>query len=277
MELRNKASKIIVYVVYILVGLVALFPIYYTFINSIRDVYSTPAILTPKDYQWINFKYAVTLVPFFKYLKNSFIILAISVPFGTLFSFLYGYALAKLEAPGKNLLFFLVLSTMMIPSFATQIPQYIMFSKMGITNTFLIWVFEAIAGSAYQIFLCRQYLSSLPNSLLEAATIDGCSEAQLITRIALPLSKSLIAIVVFNLFNFNWGDYMMPYMYLSKEKFPLIMALFSSFDYVFEGTSTKLVPVVNAATLLVMIPVFIVFFCCQKQLVEGITAGGVKG
>ena len=76
---------------------------------------------------------------------------------------------------------------------------------------------------------------------------------------------------------FNWGDYMMPYMYLSKEKFPLIMALFSSFDYVFEGTSTKLVPVVNAATLLVMIPVFIVFFCCQKQLVEGITAGGVKG
>ena len=76
---------------------------------------------------------------------------------------------------------------------------------------------------------------------------------------------------------YNWGDYMTPYMYMSKERYPLIMALFSSFDYVFPGTSTKLVPVVNAATLFVMIPVFVLFFCCQKQLVEGVTAGGVKG
>lgn len=277
MEVKKKLPKIILYGVFILVGLISLFPIYYTFINSLRDIYSTPAILTPKGFEWINFKYAFTMIPFLKYIINSCIILAISVPVGTLFSFLYGYALAKLEAPGKKLLFFLVLSTMMVPSFAMQIPQYIMFSKMGITNTFLIWVLEALAGSSYQIFLCRQYLSSLPNSLIEAATIDGCSQRQIITRVALPLSKSLLAIVVFNLFLFNWGDFMTPYMYLSKEKFPLIMALFSSFDYVIPGTSTKAVPVVNAATLLVMIPVFLLFFCCQKQLVEGITAGGVKG
>lgn len=277
MEVKSKVSKVIIYLVFIAMGLISLFPIYYTFINSLRDVYSTPAILTPKAYEWIHFKYVFTMIPFFKYLSNSLIILAISVPFGTLFSFLYGYALAKLDAPGKKLLFFLVLSTMMVPSFALQIPQYIMFSKMGITNTFLIWVLEALAGSAYQVFLCRQYLSTLPNSLMEAATIDGCSQLQIITRVALPLSKSLLAIVVFNLFTFNWGDYMTPYMYLSKEKFPLIMALFSSFDYVIPGTVTKHVPVVNAATLVTMIPVFIVFFCCQKQLVEGITAGGVKG
>ena len=277
MECKNKFSKILVYMIYITVGFVSLFPIYYTFINAIRNVYSTPAILLPKDYDWINFKYVVTLIPFFKYLGNSIIILLISVPLGTLFSFLYGYALAKLDAPGKNVLFFIVLSTMMIPSFATQIPQYILFTKIGITDTFLIWVFEAIAGSSYQIFLCRQYLSTLPNSLMEAAIIDGCSQRQLITRIAAPLSKPLMAIVVFNLFNYNWGDYMTPYMYMSKERYPLIMALFSSFDYVFPGTSTKLVPVVNAATLFVMIPVFVLFFCCQKQLVEGVTAGGVKG
>lgn len=276
MECKSRISKILIYGLFIIIGIVCLFPIYYTFINSIRDVYSTPAILWPKAYEWINYQYAVTLVPFLKYLKNSLIILAISVPLGTVFCFMYGYALAKLEAPGKNFLFFVVLSTMMIPTFATQIPQYIMFTKIGLTDTFLIWVFEAIAGTSYQIFLCRQYLSSLPNSLLEAATIDGCSQFQLISRIALPLSKSLIAIVVFNLFRANWGDYMTPYMYLKKDKYPLIMPLFNN-EYVFPGTTTRLVPVVNAATLILMIPVFVVFFLCQKQLVEGVSNSGIKG
>lgn len=277
MKIKSKFAKIIIYGICIMVAFISLFPIYYTFINAIRNVASTPAILLPKDYEWINFEYAVTMIPFLKYLKNSLIILGISVTLGTVFCFVYGYALAKLPAPGNQFLFFLVLTVMMIPSFATQIPQYIMFKKIGIDDTFWIWVFEAIAGSAYNIFLCRQFLSTLPNSLLEAATIDGCSQAKLISHIALPLSKPLLAIVAFNLFNLNWGDFMTPYMYLSKDKYPLIMPLFSGFEYVFPGTSIKMVPVVNAATLIVMIPVFIVFFMCQKQLVEGITSSGIKG
>lgn len=277
MECKKKSVKIIVYGICITVGIASLFPIYYTFINSIRDVYSTPATLLPKGYEWENFKLAVTLIPFFKYLGNSIIILLISVPLGTIISFMYGYALAKLDAPGKKFLFFLVLSTMMMPTFATQIPQYILFTKLNITNTWWIWVFEAVAGSSYCIFLSRQYLSTLPSSLMEAAMIDGCSQFQLITKIAMPLSKPLFAIMAFWLFNTNWGDYMTPYMYLSKEKYPLIMPLFNSFEYVFPGTSMVLVPVVNAATLLLMIPVFIVFFICQKQLVEGVTSSGIKG
>ena len=277
MKLKSRFSKIVIYAICIMVAFVSLFPIYYTFINAIRNVYSTPAILLPKNFDWINFKYAVTMIPFWKYLKNSAIILGISVTLGTVFCFLYGYALAKLQAPGCKLLFFLVLTVMMVPGFATQIPQYIMFTRVGITDTFWIWVFEAIAGNAYNIFLCRQFLSTLPTSLLEAATLDGCSQTKLITHIALPLSKPLLAIVAFNLFNTNWGDFMTPYMYLSKDKFPLIMPLFNGFEYVFPGTSIKLVPVVNAATLIIMIPVFIVFFLCQKQLVEGITSSGIKG
>ena len=277
MKIKTNIAKIIIYSICVMVAFASLFPIYYTLINAIRNLASTPAILLPKDYDWINFEYAVTMIPFLKYLKNSLIILGISVSLGTVFCFLYGYALAKLQAPGNQFLFFLVLTVMMIPSFATQIPQYIMFTKIGIDDTFWIWVFEAIAGNAYNIFLCRQFLSTLPNSLLEAASIDGCSQTKMITHIALPLSKPLLAIVAFNLFNLNWGDFMTPYMYLSKEKYPLIMTLFSSFEYVFPGTSIKMVPVVNAATLITMIPVFIVFFLCQKQLVEGITSSGIKG
>ena len=277
MKIKSKFGKTIIYCICFSVAFMSLFPIYYTFINAIRDVASTPAILLPKGYEWENFKSAVTMIPFMKYLKNSLIILGISVVLGTAFCFLYGYALAKLQSPGSKFLFFLVLTVMMIPSFATQIPQYIMFTKIGIEDTFWIWVFEAVAGNAYNIFLCRQFISTLPNSLIEAATIDGCSQTKVITHIALPLSKPLLAIVAFNLFNLNWGDFMTPYMYLSKEKYPLIMPLFSGFEYVFPGTSIKIVPVVNAATLLIMIPVFIVFFLCQKQLVEGITSSGIKG
>lgn len=277
MEVKKKSSKIIYYAFCTLVGFVFIFPIYYTFINAIRDVYSTPAILVPKEYDWINFKYAVTLVPFFKYLGNSLIILAISIPISLVMDFLYGYALAKLDAPGSNVLFFLVLCTMMIPTFAIQIPQYIMFSKIGITNTFWIWFFEALAGGAYRVFLCRQYLLSIPNSLIEAAVIDGCSQWKVIKSIALPLSKPLLAICIFNSFNHHWGDYMTPYMYLSRDKYPIIMAIFNNYQYVFPGTSFKLVPVVNAATLLVMIPVFILFFLCQKQLVQGVSNAGIKG
>lgn len=277
METKSKVAKVFFYVFCSFVGLVFMFPIYYTFINSLRDVYSTPATLLPKGFEWINFKYALTLIPFFKYLGNSLIILAISVPLGVLMNFLFGYALAKYKAPGSKVLFFLVLSTMMIPTFATQIPQYIMFTKIGITNTFLIWVFEALAGSSYQIFLCRQYLSGIPSSIIEAATVDGCSQSQIIFRVVMPNSKSLLAIVMFNLINFHWGDYMTPYMYLSREKYPLIMALFNNYEYVFPGSGFKLVPVVNAATLFVMIPIFIVFFLCQKQLIQGTATSGIKG
>jgi len=265
------------YAVCITVGIVSLFPIYYTFINSLRPILSTPAILLPKAFEWENFKYAITLIPFWDYLKNSLIILGISVPFGVLFNFYYGYALAKLNAPGSNILFIIVLSSMMIPTFATQIPQYIMFTKIGLNNSFLIWVFEAVAGTSYQIFLAKQYLKALPNSLIEAATIDGCSHFQIISRIALPLSKPLIAIMIFNLFNFNWGDYMTPYMYLSREKYPLIMPVFNAFEYVQPGTGVTMVPVINASALLVTVPVFILFFICQKQLVQGATASGIKG
>ena len=277
MDNKSRIAKILFYTVGIIVSLISLFPIYYTFINALRNVYDTPAILLPKAFEWINFKYAVTLIPFFKYLKNSLIILAISVPLGTVTAFMYGYALAKLDAPGKKVLFFLVLTMMMIPGFATQIPQYIMLNKMQITDTFLIWVFEAIAGNAAMIFLCRQYLMSLPKALMEAATIDGCSQFGIIFKIAIPLSKPLLAIVIFRLFIANWGDYMTPYMYLSRDKYPLIMPLFSSYEYVFPGSSVALQPVINAATLIVMIPVFIMFFLCQKQLVQGVSASGIKG
>ena len=277
METRSKFSKFVFYTGMSMVGLVFLFPIYYTLINAIRGLNDLPAILTPIAYEWENFKLAITLIPFWKYLKNSFIILGISLPLGLVSNTIYGYALAKLRAPGRSLIFYLVLITMMIPSFAMQIPQYILFKKIGLSDTFALWVCEGIAGMAAMIFLSRQYFYSVPQAIIEAAYIDGCNAFTVYTKVIVPLSKPLVAIILFQLFNYNWGDYMTPYMYLSRDKYPLVMTMFSPAEYVLPGTSTILTPVVNAASLLFIIPVVILFFTCQKQLVEGVTASGVKG
>ena len=274
---RTKVGSICLYVFLIVVSLLFIFPIYYTLINSLRDVYSTPAILLPKGFHWENFKYAVTLIPFFKYLKNSIIIMGITLILSLPLNFLYGYALSRLDAPGKGVLFMIVLSQLMIPAFALQIPQYILFSNLGFQDTYWIWVAMGIGGNSYQIFLYRQYLQSMPKAIEEAAIIDGCSVFQLIIKVIAPLCKPVMAISFFNSFTSTWGDYMTPYMYLSKENYPLIMALFSV-DYSFPSNpSFKLIPVVNAATILLMLPVFVVFFLCQKQLVEGVSFSGVKG
>lgn len=277
METKSKFSKIVFYVGMSIVGMMFVFPIYYTFINSIRGLNDLPAVLTPVAYEWENFKLAITLIPFWKYFSNSLIILGISLPLGLVFNTLYGYALAKLRAPGRDAIFYLVLVTMMIPGFAMQIPQYVLFQKIGLGDTFALWVFENIAGTASMIFLSRQYFYSIPQVLSEAAYMDGCTPFKVFTKIFMPLSKPLSAIILFNLFNFNWGDYLTPFMYLSRDKYPLVMAMFSPLEYVMPGTSIVLTPVVNAASLLFVIPVVIMFFMCQKQLVQGATASGVKG
>ncbi len=277
MELKTKFGRICLYIVGVFVAIIFIFPLYYTFINSLRDMFSLPATLLPKGFEWSNWKLAFTLIPFMQFLGNSMIIMAISIPIGIFFNFIYGYSLAKLKAPGSNFIFSLVLCCMMIPTFATQIPQYILFSKLGITNTFWIWVFEGIAGTPYIIFFCRQYLYSIPSSLMEAASLDGCNQIQLVTKMALPMAKPLLAICSFKIFNINWGDYMTPFMYLSREKWPLIMALFNSSLYVLPGTNTRPAPVVQAAALVLAIPSIIVFFLCQKQLQQGAIASGVKG
>ena len=156
METNNKVLKTISYILATIISVIFLFPIYYTLINSIRGLNSLPAIFTPTAYEWVNFKLAITLIPYGKYLLNSVIILAITVPLGLVVNVIYGYALAKLKARGQSVIFYAVLLTMMLPTFAIQIPQYILFSKVGLTDTFLLWVFEAAAGNAGIIFLSRQ-------------------------------------------------------------------------------------------------------------------------
>lgn len=277
MELKSKFARVMYYVICFGVGILFIFPLYYTFINSLREMFSLPATLLPTGFHWENWEMAFTLIPFMRFLGNSLIVLAIGIPIGIVMNFTYGYALARLKAPGAQFLFTLVLTIMMVPRFATQIPQYILFSKLGLTNSWWIYVFEAFAGAPAIIFLCRQYLHSIPSALMEAATIDGCNQWQLVSKMAIPMSKPLVAIMIFRIFTTEWNDYMTPYMYMSREKWPLIMALFNSSLYVLPGTNTRPQVVVNAAALILAVPSVLLFFACQKQLQQGAVASGIKG
>ena len=253
-------------------------PLYYTIVNSLRSVYSLPTLILKRKPEWINYKYALTLIPFMRYFLNSCIVVGISIFFGVTVDFFYGFAFAKLKVKGNKFFFMLLLSCMMIPGFALQIPQYVAFSNFGIKDTYWIWIFSGIAGAPAIVFLYKQYIESIPSEIEEAAFVDGCGYFRIIVQIYMPICKTILAVGFFRIFIAEWGNYMTPYMFLTEKKYPLAIALFNQSSYTFPSDpSANLEPVKCAAALLFAIPAILVFFLCQKQLVSGLTAGSVKG
>ncbi|HZJ58441.1 MAG TPA: carbohydrate ABC transporter permease [Clostridia bacterium] len=273
---RKTLNLVFVYILAILLSIIFVIPLIFTFSNSLRDLYSSP-VLIPKTLNWSNYNLAVTLIPFWKYVGNSGIITGISVSLAICMNFLFGYAFARLKAPGKNAMFILVLSMLMVPGIAVQIPQFIIFSNIGIKDTYWIWILGGLGGNAFYIFLFRQFLSSLPKDLEDAARIDGCTTFTIIWRIFVPLSWPAIAVVAMLDFNGAWGDYMTGYMFLSPKNYPLSTALISTSYSLPNQPTIQLEPVVNAAALLLTLPVIVVFFLGQRYLVEGIVTTGIKG
>ena len=194
---KSGLLRALLYVVIILFGVTFAFPFFLTLMNSLKPLTASVGLsqIIPSEFHWENYYYAVTLIPFFKYLLNSLIIVAIVVPMCTIINMVIGYAFARLRARGKDVMFVIVLSTMMIPGIVTMIPQYILYNVLGITDTFFIYVLGNIGGGAYNIFLFKQFFSAMPKELEEAAKIDGAGTLQTIFRIFAPAAKPVIIIV----------------------------------------------------------------------------------
>ena len=252
-----------------------LFPLYLAFINALGAWYSPP-ILLPKSWNWDNYFHATVLIDFWRYTGNSVILSGITVTLSTLSSGLVGYAFARLKAPGKNGLFMIVLSTMMLPGIVTQIPTYILFHNFKLINTFWPWIFWGIGGSAFFIFMYRQFFLTIPMELEEAARIDGCSIFRTYWNIILPVSLPVVATVAILTFHGSWNDVIGPFMYLGSRKYPLATAL-SMIGYLASGSTQVISQVTIAAGLLLAIPVIVTFFIGQRYIVQGIVTTGVKG
>ncbi|MCL6430462.1 MAG: carbohydrate ABC transporter permease [Anaerolineae bacterium] len=230
----------------------------------------------PKPVAWRNFTDALTSVPFHIYFKNSAIIAVISTAGTVLSASLVAYSFARLRWPGRDTWFAIILATMMLPGVVTMIPTYILFSRLHWVNTFLPLTVPAFfGGGAFNIFLLRQFFRTIPMELSEAARIDGASELRIWWQILMPLAQPALATVIIFAFNGAWQDYMGPLIYLSSEdKYTLQLGLTM---FKAGGGGIPMWHWMMAASLVVMLPVLIVFFVGQKYFVEGVTLTGIKG
>jgi multiple sugar transport system permease protein len=259
-------------------SLVILFPVAWMLSTSLKTkfgVYKMPPEWIPSDPQWINYVDALTFNPFHIYFRNT-IFYAVSVMIGELLSCCFiAYGFARLRAPGRDKLFVLVLATMMLPAQVTIIPQYILFvTVLGWRNSYKPLIVPAFFGSAYLIFLLRQFYMGISKEMDEAARIDGCGYVSIWWRIILPLSRPALGAVSILSFMWHWNTFMGPLLYLSSnKKYPLSLGL-QMFRAPFGGTPYHWL---MAASLVTVLPCVIVFFFTQRYFVQGIVITGLKG
>jgi multiple sugar transport system permease protein len=255
---------------------VVLMPVVWMLLTSLKapsQVFVMPPIWLFSP-QWHNYVDVLTLVPFQKYILNTATIVGMVV-LGTLLSCsLCAYGFARLKAPGRNAIFYVLMATLMLPTTVTLVPTYIVFNQIGWLNTFKPLILPAFFGSAFFIFLFRQFFLGIPKELEEAARIDGASYLRIWWTIFLPLSWPVIATVTVFTFIGAYNDFFGPVIYLSEEsKYTIAVAL----SY-FSG-SPRIGPQVQltmAATTIAALPSILVFLFAQRYFIRGIAVSGVN-
>ncbi|WP_058234658.1 carbohydrate ABC transporter permease [Devriesea agamarum] len=272
----TRRNRIIANVILALVCLIFLLPIIWMIDLSLKsesEVAAFPTVWWPESLRWDNFASAFTYIDFLGYFRNSLIITAISTVLTVLSSSAVAFALATQRARGKKVIFAIIIGTMMIPSIITTIPVYILYARLGLTDTYVPWILMGIGGSAFLIFLIRQGFGSIPSEVEDAALIDGCGYFRIWWQIYLPMSKPILAAAIVLQFVFSWGDYLMPKLLLSNESTTLAVAI--SNGYV-DQMQNPLQTMIAAGSLLFCIPVVLVFIVLQKYFVQGFATSGLK-
>lgn len=270
------AGRVLALLVLLICAVGFVFPLAWMISTSLKDlseVFAVPPIWIPATLHWDNYPKSLTYFPFPLYLRNTLIITVPSV-LGTLISSaLPAYGFSRIRWPGRDAVFVLVLATLMIPTWTTLIPVYVLFARMHWTGTFLPLIVPNFFGSALYIFLLRQFFLRQPQELVDAARIDGSSHVGVFARIILPLSKPALAVVVLFSFMDNWKDFFGPLIYLNSEDlYTLSIGLYS-----FQSQHLTDWTTLMAASLMVLSPMIVLFFLTQRTFVEGITFTGLRG
>ena len=239
------------------------------------DLVHIPPRFIPKPIDWHNYVEAMRMPmrPFSHFLRNTAYYTAFALVGQVLSSTLVAYGFARMRAPGRDFMFVLLLSTMMLPSQVLIIPQFIIFKELGWLNTFKPLIIPAYLGSALYIFLMRQFMHTIPDELLDAARIDGASEPYIFHRIVMPLCFPALSALGIFVFRGSWDSFLWPLVVLSEKRLytlPLGLKMFVNEYYTEQGP-------VMAGTAIAVIPVIIVFLLLQRRIVEGISLTGIKG
>ncbi|MBI3920299.1 MAG: carbohydrate ABC transporter permease [Armatimonadetes bacterium] len=238
-----------------------------------KQILRFPPEWIPNPLTFRNYPEGLAFIPFWQYLLNTTVLCVLSVA-GTLLSCsLVAYGLSRIRWRGRDVLFYVILGTMMLPFQVTMVPIFVMFAKLGCVDTFLPLIVPHFFGSAFYIFLMRQFFLSVPYELSEAARIDGCSEWDIYRRVILPLSKPVLATVGLFSFLATWNDYLGPLIYLADEhKYTLSLGLAS-----FSSQYGSYPGMLMAVTTVITVPIIVLFFFAQRTFIQGITLTGIKG
>lgn len=246
-----------------------------TALQPAETAMSLPPVLVPSPPQWANFPRAIAAMGAFgTYLKNTVTLCVLTVLGAVFSSAVAAYGFSRIEWPGRDKVFAVVLATMMVPFPVLMVPQYALYRHLGLLGTLApLWIGTWCAG-AFNVFLLRQFFLGLPKELGEAARIDGCSEWRIFWQVVLPLSRpALLVVALFQLMG-TWNDFVGPLIYLTDQRqFTLALGL-QAFQSQQGGTEWNYL---MAASTLIVLPILLIFFAAQRYFIEGVSMTGLKG
>ena len=275
MTKSRKATNRVFLVILIVLAIVSLFPVIWVALSSFKpqnELFSSPMTFFPKTWTLGNYISAISQGNFARYFMNTVFVACVSTVLTVLINIMAGYALAKYYFRGRNLIFGLMIATLMVPLQVIMIPIFLQLKNLGMLNS--LWgIIIPPAATPTGIFLARQYMVNLSNSMIESARIDGAKELRIFVRIILPLSQPIIATITIFSFMWRWNDYILPLLVLSDQKNYTIQIAIKNFIGM-NGTDWSSI---LSASVISMIPVTIIFVILQRYIIGGISAGGVKG
>ncbi len=273
---KRLVGKICLYIILIIIAAAMIIPFLWMLSASIktdREVFNmNPFVWIPENPRWSNYLDIWTKIPFGTFVKNTVFLTIVVTFLQLLTSSFAAYSFAKLEFNHKNLLFMAYIATIAMPWQVYMVPQFIMMRGFGL-NDKLTAMICLQAFSAFGVFLMRQFYMGIPDSLCEAARIDGMSEYGIYAKVMLPLSKPAISTLTIFTFVNTWNDYLGPLIYLKTEAKKTIQLGLKMFI----GQYSSQYGLIMAGSVLSLIPVLVVFLCLQKYFVEGVASTGVKG
>ncbi|HLZ32320.1 MAG TPA: carbohydrate ABC transporter permease [Chloroflexota bacterium] len=275
----RRLGRYSLYVFAVLLGIVLMLPFYWAVIGSLKqsnEVRQIPLIWWPAIPQWINYLDVWNVRFFPNWVWNSVFLTVIATTGTVISSSLAGFAFARFQFPGRNLLFTITLATLMLPGYVLLIPNYMLFWQLGWLNTYLPLTVPYWFGSAFFIFLFRQFFMTVPIELDDAARIDGASYPRIFWSIMLPLSGPVFATAAIIEGINQWNSFLRPLIILNNpDKYPLSVGL--RYFVVNPGDSLPKDHLLMAAAIIMTLPVIILFFIGQRSFVRGVVMSGIKG
>jgi multiple sugar transport system permease protein len=274
--IRVGTGRALLYLVLVLFAAWFALPLLWMITSSFKvraDIYQYPPVLLPWPMHWENYSNLFGQWPFWTYLRNTLIITIPSMCGQLLSSSVVAYGFARVKWPGRNVVFLVVLATMMLPFQVTLVPLYIIFRQLHWLGTFLPLIVPNFFGSAFDIFLLRQFFLGIPAELSDAARIDGCNHLTIYWRIVLPLAKPALATVAMFEFLYNWNDFMGPLVYLNDNSLYTLSLGLQNFQSMRQPTPELLM----CACTIMVLPIVVIFFFAQRAFIQGVTMTGLKG